>query len=99
MTDYVKIDPRETTAGDEILLNGDWHRAKSVYHLSGGTVVVIWPQGGRMSGPAHHLNVRRAVQAAPVLAGRCAEHRAYMADNCPVCGTAANIPNTVHGQV
>lgn len=65
MTEYVKIDPAQATATDEFMLNGRWHRAESVHHLSGARIVVIWPQGGRMAGPVHHLagRVRRAVEA------------------------------------
>lgn len=61
---YTEIDPREATASDEFLLNGDWHRAKSVTH-TGDRITVVWPQGGRMSGPAKNLagRVRRVVQA------------------------------------
>lgn len=37
----------------------------------------------------------RHLAVVPELAepARCSEHRAYHADNCPICGTAAVIPN------
>lgn len=63
-TEYVRIDPREATAGDEFLLAGAWHRAKSVTHQAGDRIVVGWHRGGSMAGPTHHLTARRAVRRA-----------------------------------
>lgn len=59
---YVKVTADEARGGDEVYLNGQWFAVKTVGRV-GSSVVLIFPTGGRTSGPAHHYLMRREVSA------------------------------------